>query len=152
MEFVLSYFWFFGPLIGLALTWRIWISLKPHVLAREIEMTLAVRFTQIFACLFTIPYLLLGLFQLLGGYDTLDYPYRFATNEPYAIAGWLVQVSFGVFAIIWVWLGNAATVIAVLIRRVEWFPKNAVVIKLTATALAIIEIAGVTFPMPKSFL
>lgn len=102
---------------------------------------------QIFACLLTIPYLLLGVFQLVGGYDRPDYASPFVTNEPYAIAGWLVQVSVGVIIIGWFWIGDAVAVIAVLTRQVRWFPTNAVVVKLMATMAGILLILGVTFPM-----
>lgn len=144
MRTVLPYFWFLGIPMGFLLSWMVWTALKEPVREGLIERGPAIRFTIIFALIFTIPPLLLGVLQLLGGYDLPNYPYAFAPNEPYAFAGWLVIVGFGVLALAWIWLGNAVAVLSTF-----GFPWSFLLLRLILSVLVIASVAIWTFMPPK---
>jgi hypothetical protein len=109
----------------------------------------AKRFLVTFACWFTLTPLLLGVFQLLGGYDRPEYPSAFALNEPYAFGGWVVMVSSYLFAMGWVWVGKTALIISLLGRKIDGFPRATLAIKLIVMLLGILSILMLTFFMPK---
>jgi len=149
MEPLAAYFWFLGVPVGLWLTWKVWTTLKEAKDEGVLDEPSTLRFTRVFGCLFTIPYVFLGAFQLLGGYDRPEYPSAFALNQPYAFAGWVVIVGWSLLAITWFWLGDPAVVLSRLGPRLNWLPSNTFLIRMIVTALGAVNIAVWTFWPPK---
>ena len=139
------YVWVIGAALGVVLTLVVRSRFAPLLRNEPRHQEAVRRFVSIFGVLFTVPAVLLGIIQVLGGYDD---PIYAAPNlgAPYAFAGWLVCVLNYVGFLWWFWRGGGSQTVALLGKESNWLPTNPTMITLFVTIVCVAMIALLSIP------
>ena len=100
---LLKYFWFLIILVGAANAWFIQRRARPlieqspalQVDANKVSITLVL--------LIGIPSAMLGIIQLIAGYESPLFIFDDDLSNPYLLAAWIVMAGLRVFILYWLW-------------------------------------------------
>lgn len=103
MPLLLKYFWFLIILVGAANAWFIQRRARPlieqspalQIDANKVSITLIL--------LIGIPSAMLGIIQLVAGYESPFYIFDDDLGNPYLLAAWIVMAGLRVFILYWLW-------------------------------------------------
>jgi hypothetical protein len=103
ISLLLKYFWFLIILVGAANAWFIQRRARPlieqspalQIDANKVSITLIL--------LIGTPSALLGIIQLVAGYESPFYIFDDDLSNPYLLTAWIVMAGLRVFILYWLW-------------------------------------------------
>ncbi len=103
ISLLLKYFWFLIILVGAANAWFIQKRARPlieqspalQIDANKVSITLIL--------LIGIPSAMLGIIQLVAGYESPFYIFDDDLSNPYLLSAWIVMAGLRVFILYWLW-------------------------------------------------
>jgi len=103
MPLLLKYFWFLIILVGAANAWFIQRRARPlieqspalQIDANKVSITLVL--------MIGIPSAMLGIIQLMAGYESPFFIFDDDLGNPYLLAAWIVMAGLRVFILYWLW-------------------------------------------------
>ena len=103
MPLLLKYFWFLIILVGAANAWFIQRRARPlieqspalQIDANKVSITLVL--------MIGIPSAMLGIIQLMAGYESPFFIFDDDLGNPYLLAAWSVMAGLRVFILYWLW-------------------------------------------------
>jgi hypothetical protein len=138
IQIILKYFWFIATSLNLLNTFWTKSRLVKHLGQQNDEEKVVLnKFIKWYRICFTIPFLLLGLFQLLGGYNTPFYIFMFEFKSIFYILGFLSLVLFWGLIVYLVVVKNGADLIAKYNRGFKNAPDDPKSIKFMICGLMI---------------
>ena len=103
ISLLLKYFWFLVILIGAANAWFIQRRARPLIEQSPALQIDANKVSVTLILLIGIPSAMLGIIQLVAGYDSPLYIFDDDLSNPYLLAAWLVMAGLRVFILYWLW-------------------------------------------------
>lgn len=105
MEIIFNYFWFFCALVGVINFIIIKIKARRHEYEDMEELN---RILNGMLILLTIPFILVGVFQNLGGYENIMYVYSGDYNNVFVLLSWAAIIFSSLYVMLWVvFMGGA---------------------------------------------
>ena len=90
-------------LIGPANAWFIQMRARPLIMNKPTLQTDANKVSITLVLLIGIPSALLGIIQLIAGYESPFYIFDDDLSNPYLLAAWIVMVGMRIFIFYWLW-------------------------------------------------
>jgi uncharacterized membrane protein YedE/YeeE len=114
MNVLLKYFASIGVLIGLLNTFTVYKRIKSKYSNNnsELESNEIKSFIKWFGICFTVPFLLLQIFQIIGKYKTVFYIFLLDFNNPFYVLGFISMLLFWGLLLYLVVIKNGAEIIA----------------------------------------
>jgi hypothetical protein len=128
INIILKYFAGIGVLIGLLNTFIIYKKMK--TINQDINNDEINNFIKWYGICFTVPFLLLQIFQLLGNYRTVFYIFLLDFNNPFYILGFVSIILCWILLLYLVIIKNGAEIIAKYNRAFRNMPRDKMKIKI----------------------
>lgn len=129
---MIKYFWFMGIPLGLVNAAMIYRRLCAGVSPDSPEKEDIAKLARGFFFWFSVPALVMGILQLIGGHHHPLFVFSRDFQRPTILASWIVLVALWVLMLWWVWLGQGAKTIAKYSRGLS-MPASEMGVKLVTT-------------------
>jgi hypothetical protein len=100
---LLKFFWFWVMLIGPANAWFIQKRARPLIEESPALQADANKVSITLILLIGIPSAMLGIIQLMAGYESPFFIFDDDLNNPYLLAAWVIMGSLRIFILYWLW-------------------------------------------------
>ncbi|MBL4796314.1 MAG: hypothetical protein JKY50_02750 [Oleispira sp.] len=100
---LLKFFWFGIMLIGPANAWFIQKRARPLIEESPALQADANKVSMTLILMIGIPSAMLGIIQLLAGYESPFYIFDDDLTNPYLLAAWIILVALRIFILYWLW-------------------------------------------------
>lgn len=100
---LLKFFWFGIMLIGPANAWVIQKRARPLIEESPALQADANKVSMTLILMIGIPSAMLGIIQLLAGYESPFYIFDDDLTNPYLLAAWIILVALRIFILYWLW-------------------------------------------------
>jgi hypothetical protein len=100
---VLKYFWFGIILVGAANAWVIQKRARPLIEKFPALQADANKVSITLILLIGIPSAMLGIIQLMAGYESPFYIFDDDLTNPYLLAAWITMAALRIFILYWIW-------------------------------------------------
>lgn len=97
---------------------------------------------RLFITIFSLPFLLLGLIQLLGGFSNSFYIFKLDFKNLYITAAWIVLIVTWLSLLYWIWIGNGVKVLIKYRKAFNNFPDNPILVKAMTTFIIVSSAIG----------
>ena len=127
MPVLLKYFWFGLILLAAINAWFVQKRARPLIAQDPLLQFDANRVSITLILAIGIPSALLGIIQLLAGFDSPFYIFSDDLSDPYLVSAWLVMAGLRAYILYWLWFTNGLesylAVTPIKIAKPEWFPE-----------------------------
>jgi len=103
---LLKYFWFGIILFGILNAWAVQRRARPLIVDNPLLQFDANRVSITLILMIGIPSALLGMIQLMAGYESPFYIFADDLSNPYLLSAWLVMAGMRIFILYWLWFTN----------------------------------------------
>jgi hypothetical protein len=100
---LLKFFWFGVMLIGPANAWFIQKRARPLIEESPVLQADANKVSITLILFIGIPSAMLGIIQLMAGYESPLFIFDDDLNNPYLLAAWVIMGSLRIFILYWLW-------------------------------------------------
>lgn len=100
---LLKFFWFGIMLIGPANAWFIQKRARPLIEATPALQADANKVSMTLILMIGIPSAMLGIIQLMAGYESPLFIFDDDLTNPYLLAAWIILVALRIFILYWLW-------------------------------------------------
>lgn len=140
INLVLKYFASIGVLIGILNTYFVYKRMKKTY--QNVEDEEINNIIKWYGIIFTIPFLLMQVFQLLGKYQTVFYIFLLDFNKPFYIMGFVSMILFWALLVYLVIIKNGAEIIAKYNKAFGNLPSDKLKIKIFVGLIVLIVLIG----------
>lgn len=127
MPVLLKYFWFGVILLAAGNAWFVQKRARPLIAENPLLQFDANKVSITLTLAIGIPSALLGIIQLMAGFDSPFYIFSDDLNDPYLLSSWLVMAGLRVFILYWLWFTNGLesylAVTPIRINKPDWLPE-----------------------------
>ncbi len=127
MPVILKYFWFGIILIAAVNAWFVQKRARPLIAENPLLQFDANRVSITLILAIGIPSALLGIIQLVAGFDSPFYIFSDDLSDPYLLSAWLVMAGLRVYILYWLWFTNGLesylAVTPIKLARPQWLPE-----------------------------
>lgn len=121
---LLKYFWFGIILFAIANAWVVQKRARPLIADNPLLQIDANRVSITLILMISIPSALLGVIQLMAGYESPFYIFSDDLSNSYLLSAWLVMAGLRVFILYWLWftkgLESYLAVTPVKLNKPNW--------------------------------
>jgi len=103
---LLKYFWFGIIFVGILNAWVVQRRARPLIVDNPLLQFDANRVSITLILMIGIPSALLGVIQLMAGYESPFYIFADDLSDPYLLSAWLVMAGMRLFILYWLWFTN----------------------------------------------
>lgn len=103
-----KYFWFLCAIVGLLNILFIKLRVKDNNFDSEDDINSARRLLKGLSIYLTVPYFLLGIFEILGGYDNCFFVFSNNYNNIFLLLSWMTLVATWIFSVYWIFAKDGA--------------------------------------------
>lgn len=103
---LLKYFWFGMILLAVANAWFVQKRARPLIVEDPLLQLDANRVSMTLILMISIPSTMLGIIQLIAGYESPFYIFSDDLSNMYLLTAWLVMAGLRVFILYWLWFTN----------------------------------------------
>lgn len=129
MSYIFKYFWFIGAIVGLINTSISWLRINPVLIKKpELRADAQKLFFGLFFIL-VLPFIVLGILQLLGGFNNMFYIFSRDFNNLYLISSWASLALTYFIVLYWFFFKDAVRIVIIFREYIGRFPDNEAQIK-----------------------
>ena len=99
----LKYFWFSIILVAVANAWFVQKRARPLIAKNPLLQLDANRVSMTLILMISIPSAMLGIIQLIAGYESPWYIFSDNLSNKYLLGAWIVMAGLRVFILYWLW-------------------------------------------------
>ena len=99
----LKYFWFSIILVAVANAWFVQKRARPLITKNPLLQLEANRVSITLILMISIPSAMLGIIQLMAGYESPFYIFSDDLSNRYLLSAWIVMAGLRVFILYWLW-------------------------------------------------
>lgn len=99
----LKYFWFSIILVAVANAWFVQKRARPLIAKNPLLQLEANRVSITLILMISIPSAMLGIIQLMAGYESPFYIFSDDLSNRYLLSAWIVMAGLRVFILYWLW-------------------------------------------------
>ena len=99
----LKYFWFSIILVAVANAWFVQKRARPLIAKNPLLQLDANRVSMTLILMISIPSAMLGIIQLIAGYESPWYIFSDDLSNKYLLSAWIVMAGLRVFILYWLW-------------------------------------------------
>ena len=99
----LKYFWFSIILVAVANAWFVQKRTRPLIAKNPLLQLDANRVSMTLILMISIPSAILGIIQLIAGYESPWYIFSDDLSNKYLLSAWIVMAGLRVFILYWLW-------------------------------------------------
>ena len=127
---LLKYFWFGIIFVGILNAWAVQRRARPLIVDNPLLQLDANRVSITLILMIGIPSALLGVIQLMAGYESPFYIFADDLSDPYLLSAWLVMAGMRLFILYWLWFTNglesylAVTPLKLKLKKPDYLAKH----------------------------
>ncbi len=127
---LLKYLWFGIIFVGILNAWAVQRRARPLIVDNPLLQLDANRVSITLILMIGIPSALLGVIQLMAGYESPFYIFADDLSDPYLLSAWLVMAGMRLFILYWLWFTNglesylAVTPLKLKLKKPDYLAKH----------------------------
>lgn len=127
---LLKHFWFGVVFLGILNAWVVQRRARPLIADNPLLQLDANKVSITLILMIGIPSTLLGIIQVLAGYESPFYIFADDLSDPYLLSAWLVMAGMRLFILYWLWFTRglesylAVTPLTLKLKKPDYLAKN----------------------------